>query len=111
MAPLPSIYIHGMDAGIEGLDFALLGLVIAVLALRRINSRDPLQPIFSLLAGVVVVLFCAHYLSDYSFTGFDGTFVPDIGWYLTVLGGVLLSAAGGLTLVRGLRSHSAETVQ
>ena len=111
MAPIPTVHIRGMDAGIGVLDFVLLGLVVAGLTLRRVHSGELLQPAFSFLAGILVVLFCAHYLSAYSFTGFDEIFVPDTGWYLTVIGGVLLAAAEGFQLVRGFESRRTETVQ
>ncbi|WP_434530103.1 hypothetical protein ACODNH_02305 (plasmid) [Haloarcula sp. NS06] len=96
-AEIPTILIPGMNAGFEAFDFALLGLVGLVL-LSRAGSRKRLQTAITLLTGVGVVLFCASYISDASLVGFDSTFVPALGWYLTVLGGVLLSVAGGRDL-------------
>lgn len=102
-AEIPSIYYPGMNAGFEAFDFALLGLVGLVLALRAVSSRKRLQTIFTLLTGVGIVAFCALDLSGSSLTGFAATFVPALGWYLTVLGGVLLTVAGGIQLPSVLR--------
>jgi hypothetical protein len=54
-----------------------------------------LQSVVTLLTGVGTVLFCGFYLSG-SLTGLTATFVPALGWYLTVLGGVSLTVAGVL---------------
>ena len=96
-AEIPTILLPGMNAGFEAFDFALLGLVGLVL-LSRVSSRKRLQTVITLLTGVGTVLFCASYLSGSSLAGFNSTFVPALGWYLTVLGGVLLSVAGGSQL-------------
>ena len=87
-----------MNAGFEGSDFALLGLVGLILVLRGISSHKRLQTAFTLLAGVGAVVFCALYLPSSSLTGFAATFVPALGWYFTVLGGVSLTIAGGFQL-------------
>jgi len=92
-AEIPAIYILGMNAGFEAFDFALLGFVALVLVFR-VSSRKGLQSVVTLLTGVGTVLFCGLYLSG-SLTGFTATFVPALGWYLTVLGGVLLTVVGG----------------
>ena len=97
-AQVPQILLPGMNAGLEGLDFALLGLVGLALVLRGASSRKRLQTVFTLLAGVGPVVLCALCLSGSSLAGFTATFVPALGWYLTVLGGVLLTIAGGLQL-------------
>ncbi|MDL0120491.1 hypothetical protein PNQ29_12250 [Halobacterium salinarum] len=94
-AEIPTILVTGMKAGFESFDFALLGLVGLVL-LSRVGSRKRLQTAITLLTGVGIALFCASYLSGSSLAGFDSTFVPALGWYLTVLGGVLLTVVGGL---------------
>ena len=96
-AEIPTILLSGMNTGFEAFDFALLGLVGVVL-LSRVSSRQRLQSIVTLLTGLGTVLFCAFYLSGSSLTGFNAVFVPAFGWYLTVLGGILLSVAGGRQL-------------
>ena len=96
-AEIPTILLPGMNAGFEAFDFALLGLVGLVL-LSRGSSRKRLQSVVTLLTGVGTVLFCAFYLSSSSLIGFNATFVPALSWYLTVLGGVLVSIAGGRQL-------------
>lgn len=95
-AEIPTVYYSGMNAGFEAFDFALLGLAGLVLGLRAVSSRERLQSVCTLLTGVGTALFCVLYLSRSSLTGFTATFVPAFGWYLTVLGGVLLTAVGGL---------------
>lgn len=97
-AEIPMVYNSGMNAGFEAFDFALLSLVGLVLVLRAISLWKQLQSVFTLLTGVVTVLFCALYLSDSSLHGFTATFVPALGWYLTVLGGSLLTVIGGVQL-------------
>lgn len=96
-AEIPTILISGMNTGFEGFDFALLGLIGLVL-LSRGNSRKGIQTAITLLTGVGTVLFCASYLSSSSLVGFNSTFVPALGWYLAVLGGILLSVAAGRSL-------------
>ena len=97
-AQVPQILFLGMNAGLEGLDFVLLGSVGLALVLHGISSRKQLQTVFTLLAGVGAIVLCALYLSGSSLAGFTAIFVPALGWYLTVLGGVLLIIAGGLQL-------------
>ena len=97
-AEIPTVYYSGMNAGFEGFDFTLLGVVGLALVFRGISSRKRLQTAFTLLAGVGAVVLCALYLSGSSLTGFAATFVPALGWYSTVLGGVLLTIAGGFQL-------------
>lgn len=95
-AEIPTVYYSGINAGFDGFDFALLGLVGLVLGFRAVSSRKRLQSVFTVLTGVGMVLFCVLYLSGSSLTGVTATFVPALGWYLTVLGGVLLTVVGGL---------------
>lgn len=93
-AEIPTIYYTGMGAGFEGFDFALLGAVGLVLLLRRASFRTPIR----MVVGVGTAVFPVYYLSNSTLIGFSATFVPALGWYLTVLSGILLSAAGGLHL-------------
>ncbi|WP_435158111.1 hypothetical protein [Haladaptatus sp. DFWS20] len=93
-AEVPTIYYTGMGAGFEGFDFALLGAVGLVLLLRGASFRIPIR----IVAGVGTAVFPVYYLSYSTLFGFSATFVPALGWYLTVLGGILLSVAGGLQL-------------
>ncbi|WP_162989898.1 hypothetical protein [Natronorubrum halophilum] len=104
-AEIPTVLLPGMNTGFEAFDFALLGLVGLVL-LSRVSSRKRLQSIVTLLTGVGTVLFCVFYLSGSSLTGFNTTFVPGLGWYLTVFGGVLLFVAGGRQLPSVIQSST-----
>lgn len=94
-AEIPAIYYAGMNAGFEGFDVALFGAVGLVLILRVTSLKKRVRSVFTFLTGVGTVVFCAFYLSGPSLTGFTATFVPALGWYLTVLGGVFLTVAGG----------------
>lgn len=98
-AEIPMILFPGMNTGFDAFDFVLLGSLGLVL-LSRVGSRKRLQSVTTLLSGVGIVLFCAFYLSSSSLTGFNAVFVPALGWYLTVLGGILFSVAGGRQLPR-----------
>ena len=103
-AEIPAVYYSRMTTGFETFDFALIGLAGLVLGFRAVSSRKRLQSVFTVLTGAGMVLFCVLYLPGSSLTGFGATFVPALGWYLTVLGGVLLAVVGGLQSVsRGPR--------
>ncbi|MDG5777424.1 hypothetical protein VB773_21765 [Haloarculaceae archaeon H-GB2-1] len=110
-ADIPAIYYFGMNAGLEAFDYTLLSLVGLILVLHAVSSRKLLQSGFTLLTGVGTVVSCALYLAGPSLTGFTATFVPSLGWYLTVLGGVLLTVAGTLQLPAIIRrSETAATL-
>ena len=106
-AEIPTIYYSGMNAGFEAFDFALLGAAGLVLLLHGVSSRTQVQPVVTLLAGVGIVVFPPYYLSGSTLLGFSATFVPALGWYLTVLGGLIFSIAGGLRLPSLVRRPTA----
>ncbi len=99
-----------MNAGFSTFDCALLGLVGLVLGFRVVSSHERLETALTLLTGIGTVVFCAHYLSGSSLTGFTTMFVPALGWYLTILGGALLTAAGGLRLPSIIRATETTTL-
>lgn len=100
-AEVPTIHHSGTNAGFEAFDSALLGLGGLVVILHAVSSRKRLQTVFTLLAGVGAVVFRALHLSGSSLAGFTATFVPALGWHLTVLGGVLLTVAGRTSIAVG----------
>lgn len=97
-AKIPTIYYTGMGAGFEGFDFALLGAAGLVLLVRARSTRPMVRTVTTLSVGLGAIVFPAYYLSRSAMIGFSASFVPALGWYLTVLGGVLFMAAGGLEL-------------
>lgn len=97
-ARIPTIYYTGMGAGFEGFDFALLGAVGLVLLVRAVGTRTMTRTATTLAVGLGTIVFSVYYLSQSTLIGFSATFVPALGWYLTVLGGVLFTVAGGLGL-------------
>lgn len=94
-AEIPTIYYFGMNAGFEAFDFALLGAAVLVLLLHGVSSRTLVQTLLTLFAGVGIGVFPLYYLSGSTLLGFSATFVPALGWCLTVLGGLFFSIAGG----------------
>lgn len=97
--PVPLGYVLEQSTGFQGVDFALLipaGIVGVMLIAERFRLY---RTGLSVLTGLLAVGFATHYLLDASF-GFDAavTFVPALGWYGLVIGGILLSIAGGRQL-------------
>ena len=97
-AEIPTILLPGMRAGIDGFDFALLGGAGIVLALRLVGTEQRRQSLFECVTGVGSLFLCVRHLFFYAGVGGDATFVPALGWYVTVLGGVLLAVSGGVRL-------------
>ena len=103
-APIPLGYVLQQSTGIQGLDFALL-IPAGVVAVMLITERFRLhRAALSVLTGLLAVGISTHYLFVASF-GFDTavTFVPALGWYGLVVGGILLAIAGGRYLVTRIR--------
>lgn len=97
--PVPAVHLPGMSAGLAGLDwFALLGAVVALVGVTPVSVPrldDRRAALVTILAGGLVVVLTLIYLFS-TVSNFLGTFVPGIGFYLTALGGVHLSAGGVL---------------
>lgn len=94
-AAIPMVYVSALNAGFDGFDLALLGVTGVVLLLRRVSSPRWVQSVVTLLVGAGTTLLCAYYLSTSSFVGVTALYVPALGWYLVLTGGLLLSVAGG----------------
>jgi len=101
-AEVPTVLLDGMLPGIRGLDFVLLGGAGLVPVLYVASVGEGARSVLTVLSGLGTVLLCLYRLSATPITGFDAaigfdaTFVPAEGWYLTVLGGVLLTVAGAV---------------
>ena len=97
-AQIPILYSPGMGVGIERFDFALLFAVGLVLLVRAGRKRTVARSATQLAVGIGTLTFPAYYLSQSTLIGFSATFVPALGWYLTITGGALFTVAGGLEL-------------
>ena len=105
--PVPAVHLSGMDAGLAGLDWVvLLGAVAALagVAPASVPGLDGVRGAVAttLAGGLVVALAVVSLVSTAG--NFLGVFVPDVGFYLTALGGVHLSVGGALRL-HALRSE------
>ena len=98
-AEIPMISYYGMNAGFEGFDFALLGAVALLTFLSGVGFQPSVSTVMTLVVGIGITVFSGYYMSGYGLVGFSATFVPALGWYLTLLGGVLLSVAGGVQVI------------
>lgn len=107
-AQVPTILLDGMIPGVAGVDIILLGAAGLLPILHLANVGEKSRLVLTLLSGVGTVLWCLYHLFTSSIPGFDATigfnatFVPAEGWYLTVLGGLLLTVAGVFQLSNGL---------
>lgn len=97
-AEVPSVYLAGMDPGFSAVEIALLALVVATLVWQRFGTNYARSSMAAAWAGGATLVFCANFLSSDGLIGFRATFVPDVGWFVTVIAGVLLVSAGGVRL-------------
>lgn len=78
-----------------------------VILLHVVGFWTPIPTVVTLVVGVGTAAFPMYYLSSSTLIGFSATFVPALGWYLTILGGVLFSVVGGLQLPSVIRRPTA----
>lgn len=90
------IYVSGMEWGIAGQDYFVLGILAVGLTAAGWYRHEPRGGYVVLATGVGVVLSTVAYLAaTLSGGGVSlGAFVPGLGAYLTVGGGLLLVVAG-----------------
>lgn len=103
-APVSLGYVLEQSTGIQEIDFALV-IPAGIVAMMLITERFRLyRAVLSVLTGLLAVGTATHYLFVSSF-GFEVTvaFVPALGWYGLVVGGVLLALAGGRYLMKRIR--------
>ncbi|MCU4743916.1 hypothetical protein [Natronoglomus mannanivorans] len=91
---IPDILLPKMNSGLEAYSVLLLGLVLAALAILVFERTARRRSLATVVVGSVTVLVAIQYLRSTSLAGFDSTFVPTDGWYVTVAGGILLVIAG-----------------
>jgi len=101
--PIPAVSLAGMDAGIGIFDGILLAITGVGILLRRCSQRRWVAAGVTLLTGLGVGGFCVLYLSTSALVGFDATFVPAPGWYLSLVGGLTLALTGGAGLLGSRR--------
>mgnify|MGYP000628052603 CR=1 FL=1 len=94
-----AVHIFGMDAGFQTLDYPLLGVSGLVLLTVLATRQRSLRAAASLCAGGVTVFLCAMYLREDT-VGFGVMFVPDMGWYVSLLCGLFFLVAGGAYVIR-----------
>lgn len=102
---VPRFAISGMEVGIAGLDYLLLGLVgigvvtALVLSTRYRHRRS--GGLVTVTTGLLLVLMTLWWVLQT--TGTDGVFldayVLGAGVYVTIFGGILLMIAGGLQYI------------
>lgn len=100
-APVPLGYVLEQSTGIEGIDLALL-IPAGVIAALFITERFQLhRAALSVLTGLLAMGVSTHYVFTSSFGfGTTVTFVPALGWYGLVVGGIVLAIAGGRCLIK-----------
>jgi hypothetical protein len=97
----PQVYGPFAEAGLHGPDLLMLGGVGCLLYLRVVGGRRRALFPLSALVGAAIILYCLRYVLFSPAVGFVGQIVPAGGWYLTVVGGCALVAAGVLHGVGG----------
>lgn len=88
-----------MTPGVELIHFVLLFPAGVVLAALVVNGPTRGWALVSLVTGLWAVLFSVLLLVV-QYTSGTLRFIPELGWVLTVLGGLLLALVGGLALFR-----------
>ncbi len=98
--PIPDILLPHMHIGFEwGSGLVIIPLAL-LLSLALFWSRPVQRQLLIIGAGMWALIMPLNYLRELSLVGFQSTFVPWIGWYLTVAGGLLLLVGGGTALWR-----------
>ncbi len=94
---IPDILLPHMHAGFEwGSGLVLLPIVV-LLAIAAVRSHPIYRYLLIAGAGLWAVVLPLQYLRELTLVGFQSIFVPWIGWYLTVAGGLLIVFVGGVT--------------
>ena len=97
--PIPAIYISGMDHGFEAAGGLVLVLLFLGLVTSVFLSSVRKVALIMLAVGLATIVVSLQNLlgGGYSF----GVFVPAIGVYVTLVGGVGLFLSGGFEYVVG----------
>lgn len=90
---VPQVYLSGMERGIAGVDYVVLGVLVAGLAAAAYYRDDRRGGYLAAGTGALVALLTGYYFAA-TVGNFLGAFVPGPGAYLTVAGALLLVVAG-----------------
>lgn len=85
---IPSILLPQMNPGVGIYGLVLFGVAGLAVATLAFDPSDRKRTAGVSLAGIVAVVLPVQYVVSTSLVGFDGTFVPSVGWYLTLAGGL-----------------------
>lgn len=92
---VPDILLPQMNAGLEPYGFVILAVAAVAVACAYAALRvDRRAAVGTAVAGGAVAVVPIRYLLSRSLVGIDGTFVPTLGWYATVFGGLALALVG-----------------
>lgn len=98
------IYIYGMDTGFHDTDMALVVAALIVIAVSFLIHQRKTRAATFLFVGVLSVLVCANLFRNHQI-GYSSGYVPDVGWYLALLGGFILCLTGGAYILGELSTH------
>lgn len=90
---VPAIYLQGMGWRVAGSDYLVLAVLLVGLATAATRRRRRHGGYLLAGTGAVVAALTALVTAT-SIDGFVGTFVPGVGAFLTVVGGLVLVGAG-----------------
>lgn len=93
---LPDVLLPGLHRGVGILDLPFLSLALVLLTAHVRGTRTRDRAALTALTGLVAITVAVFGVLGNPMVGFDGAFVPAAGWYLTLLGGGLLLAAGAV---------------
>lgn len=106
MGDVPDGFVMELSSGIRGgFDGVLLALAGGIVVLLAFGQGHRLRAVASVVAGLLAVGVPARHLLTPTASSltlpFDASapFVPALGWYAMVVGGLLLVVAGGRRLV------------
>jgi len=95
---IPSIGFPGQNAGIGIFSLLLLlGVVLVLLVLFR-GDDSRFQSLTEIVVGIGAIALLLYYLYSNSFVGFDAEFVPTYGWYVMLIGAIVLICVGSVQL-------------
>lgn len=87
----PLVYESLAEPGLHGVDLVMFGIVATVLGLLFFDVNGRILSLVTTAAGIGIVIYCFQYLLFSAPIGFHGRVVPVVGWYLTLLGGLLFA--------------------
>lgn len=101
----PPLYESPLNPGLHGVDFLVLGVISTVLVGHVLVSESRWPAGITTVLGVGVVVYCLWGVFSSSVVGVDEAIYPVTGWYLSVVGGVLVIGGGLGSLRFDRRDH------